>query len=106
MAEQRAATGLRQGALMQRAATGLATSCLGLLGRAHGVRVALLVGSGNNGGDALFAGAVLAARGAQVTALLLAPDRAHADGLAALRRGGGRVGGPGGRRADDRRTRA
>jgi hydroxyethylthiazole kinase-like uncharacterized protein yjeF len=93
-AEQAAAAGLRPGALMQRAATGLATSCLGLLGRAHGVRVALLVGSGDNGGDALFAGALLAGRGAQVTALLLAPDCAHADGLAALRRAGGRVAGP------------
>jgi hydroxyethylthiazole kinase-like uncharacterized protein yjeF len=92
-ADQAALAGLRPGALMQRAATGLATICLGLLGRAHGVRVVLLVGSGDNGGDALFAGAVLAARGAQVTAVLLAPDRAHSDGLAALRRAGGRVAG-------------
>ncbi len=92
-AEQAAMAGLRPGVLMQRAATGLATVCLGLLGRAHGVRVVLLVGSGDNGGDALFAGAVLAARGAQVTAVLLAPDRAHAAGVAALRRAGGRFGG-------------
>ena len=42
---------------MQRAATGLATVCLRLLGAAYGRRVALLVGTGNNGGDALFAGA-------------------------------------------------
>ena len=93
-AEQAAMSGLRPGVLMQRAATGLATVCLGLLGRAHGVRVVLLVGSGDNGGDALFAGAVLAARGAQVTAVLLAPDRAHAEGLAALRRAGGRTAAP------------
>ncbi|MCW2508708.1 MAG: Carbohydrate kinase, partial [Modestobacter sp.] len=92
-AEQAVMAALRPGALMQRAATGLATVCLGLLGRAHGIRVVLLVGSGDNGGDALFAGAALAARGARVTAVLLAPDRAHADGLAALRRAGGRVGG-------------
>jgi hydroxyethylthiazole kinase-like uncharacterized protein yjeF len=92
-AEQAAMTGLRPGVLMQRAATGLATICLGLLGRAHGVRVVLLVGSGDNGGDALFAGAVLAGRGARVTAVLLVPDRAHAAGLAALRRAGGRVAG-------------
>ncbi|PZA19911.1 NAD(P)H-hydrate epimerase, partial [Modestobacter versicolor] len=90
-AEQAAMAGLRPGVLMQRAATGLATVCLGLLGRAHGVRVVLLVGSGDNGGDALLAGALLASRGAQVTAVLLAPDRAHAAGLAALRRAGGRV---------------
>jgi ADP-dependent NAD(P)H-hydrate dehydratase / NAD(P)H-hydrate epimerase len=92
-AERSVLAGLRPGALMQRAATGLATVCLGLLGRAHGVRVVLLVGSGDNGGDALFAGATLAARGAQVSAVLLAPDRAHAEGLAAFRRAGGRVAG-------------
>jgi ADP-dependent NAD(P)H-hydrate dehydratase / NAD(P)H-hydrate epimerase len=95
-AEQVAMAGVRPGVLMQRAATGLATISLGLLGRAHGVRVVLLVGSGDNGGDALFAGAVLAARGAQVTAVLLTPERAHAAGLAALQRAGGRVAGPGG----------
>ncbi|MGY1837917.1 MULTISPECIES: NAD(P)H-hydrate dehydratase [unclassified Modestobacter] len=82
---------LPPGTLMQRAATGLATICLGLAGRAHGLRVVLLVGAGDNGGDALFAGAHLAGRGAQVTAVLLNPERAHAAGLAALRRAGGRV---------------
>jgi hydroxyethylthiazole kinase-like uncharacterized protein yjeF len=51
----------------------------------------LLVGSGNNGGDALFAGARLARRGARVTALLLDPGRAHADGLVAFDRAGGRT---------------
>ena len=81
----------REGALMQRAATGLATVCLRLLGSPYGRRVVLLVGSGNNGGDALFAGALLAGRGAQVTAVLLDPDRAHGAGLAALRRLGGRT---------------
>ncbi|MGY1619136.1 NAD(P)H-hydrate dehydratase [Geodermatophilus sp. SYSU D00691] len=92
-----------EGALMQRAATGLATVCLRLLDRAYGARVTALVGAGNNGGDALFAGAALAARGARVTAVLLAPDRAHAAGLAAFRRAGGRVvtdGDPGLDRAD------
>jgi hydroxyethylthiazole kinase-like uncharacterized protein yjeF len=80
-----------EGALMQRAATGLATVCLRLLGRVYGARVTALVGAGNNGGDALFAAAQLAGRGAQVSAVLLDPDRAHAAGLAALRRAGGRV---------------
>src|SRR4051794_33596983 len=80
---------------MQRAATGLATVCIRLLGRSYGVRVTALVGAGNNGGDALFAAAALAARGARVTAVLLAPDRAHPAGLAALRRAGGRVVEPG-----------
>jgi hydroxyethylthiazole kinase-like uncharacterized protein yjeF len=90
------------GVLMQRAAVGLATVCLRLLGRAHGVRVALLVGAGDNGGDALLAGAHLARRGARVTAVLLDPDRAHAAGLAALGRAGGRVCGPEGATGLDR----
>ncbi|MGY1661322.1 NAD(P)H-hydrate dehydratase [Geodermatophilus sp. SYSU D00705] len=86
----------REGVLMQRAATGLATVCLRLLDRAHGARVTALVGAGNNGGDALYAGAQLARRGARVTAVLLDADRAHPGGLAALRAAGGRVTGPDG----------
>lgn len=80
-----------EGALMQRAATGLAAVSGRLLGARYGRRVALLVGAGGNGGDALFAGAQLADRGARVTAVLLDPGRAHHAGLAALRRAGGRV---------------
>jgi len=101
-AEQQVLAGSRPDALMLRAATGLATTCLRLLGRAHGLRVVLLVGSGDNGGDALFAGALLAGRGAAVRAVLLDPARAHAAGLTALRRAGGRVAGP----ADDGLDRA
>ncbi|MEU5427987.1 NAD(P)H-hydrate dehydratase [Streptomyces olivoreticuli] len=82
---------LPQGALMQRAAAGLAAACTDLLGRTYGSRVALLVGSGDNGGDALYAGARLARRGAGVTAVLLSPERTHAGGLAALRAAGGRI---------------
>ncbi|MEU9441177.1 NAD(P)H-hydrate dehydratase [Streptomyces sp. NPDC048304] len=82
---------LPEGALMQRAAAGLAAACAGLLGRVYGSRVVLLVGSGDNGGDALYAGARLARRGAGVTAVLLTPERAHAGGLAALRAAGGSV---------------
>ncbi|MET9642230.1 NAD(P)H-hydrate dehydratase [Streptomyces syringium] len=82
---------LPEGALMQRAAAGLAAACADLLGKVYGARVALLVGSGDNGGDALYAGARLARRGAGVGAVLLAPDRAHPGGLAALRAAGGRV---------------
>ncbi|KAA1427314.1 bifunctional ADP-dependent NAD(P)H-hydrate dehydratase/NAD(P)H-hydrate epimerase [Nocardioides antri] len=84
---------LPEGALMQRAAYGLAHAVLDLLGGGYGRRVLLLVGSGDNGGDALYAGAVLARRGAYVEAWLLS-DRAHAAGVAALRRAGGRVGPP------------
>ncbi|WP_419668919.1 NAD(P)H-hydrate dehydratase [Streptomyces sp. 2-1] len=82
---------LPEGALMQRAAAGLAAACAELLGRVYGSRVVLLVGSGDNGGDALYAGARLARRGAGVVAVLLAPDRTHSDGLAALRRAGGTI---------------
>ncbi|MEU0245835.1 NAD(P)H-hydrate dehydratase [Streptomyces sp. NPDC006235] len=90
-AERELMARLPEGALMQRAAAGLAAACADLLGRVYGSRVVLLVGSGDNGGDALYAGARLARRGAGVTAVLLAPERAHAGGLAALRRAGGRV---------------
>ena len=82
------------GTLMQRAATGLARRCASLLaerGGVYGRRVLLLVGAGNNGGDALFAGAALARRGAVVDALLLSPDRVHREGLGALRAAGGSV---------------
>ncbi|MEU7010822.1 NAD(P)H-hydrate dehydratase [Streptomyces sp. NPDC046332] len=83
---------LPEGTLMQRAAAGLAAACFSLLGRGHvyGARVVLLVGSGDNGGDALYAGVRLARRGAGVTAVLLGP-RAHEAGLAALLAAGGRV---------------
>jgi ADP-dependent NAD(P)H-hydrate dehydratase / NAD(P)H-hydrate epimerase len=91
---------LPEGALMRRAAAGLASVCAGLLasGRTgligsgegvYGSRVTLLVGSGDNGGDALYAGAWLARRGARVTALL-AGAKTHEGGLAALRSAGGR----------------
>jgi ADP-dependent NAD(P)H-hydrate dehydratase / NAD(P)H-hydrate epimerase len=89
-AEQRLMARLPEGTLMQRAAAGLATVCATLLDQVYGGRVVLLVGSGDNGGDALFAGARLARRGARVDALLLG-SRSHEAGLAALRRAGGRV---------------
>jgi hydroxyethylthiazole kinase-like uncharacterized protein yjeF len=84
-----------EGALMQRAAYGLATAVADLLrdesgDGVYGARVLLLVGSGDNGGDALYAGALLARRGAKVEAVLLS-DRAHERGLAELRARAGRV---------------
>ncbi|MFD5253498.1 NAD(P)H-hydrate dehydratase [Streptomyces bobili] len=82
---------LPEGTLMQRAAAGLAAACADLMGRVYGRRVVLLVGSGDNGGDALYAGARLARRGAGVTAVPLSPARTHAGGLSALRRAGGRT---------------
>jgi hydroxyethylthiazole kinase-like uncharacterized protein yjeF len=80
--------------LMRRAAAGLARRCASLLsdrGGIYGRTVLVLAGAGNNGGDALLAGARLARRGAAVRALLTAPDRAHPGGLAELRAAGGRV---------------
>lgn len=83
------------GELMRRASFGLAAEVAGLLaedtGGVSGRRVVLLVGSGNNGGDALWAGAFLRRRGVAVAAVLLKPEKAHPAGLAALRRSGGRV---------------
>ncbi|HET9654520.1 MAG TPA: NAD(P)H-hydrate epimerase, partial [Kineosporiaceae bacterium] len=99
VADVRAAEAVRlaqvpEGALMQRAASGLAATCLLLLrerrGRVSGARALLLVGAGNNGGDALWAGQRLAARGVQVVAVTLSAS-VHSEGLAALRSAGGRV---------------
>jgi hydroxyethylthiazole kinase-like uncharacterized protein yjeF len=90
-AEERSMAHAPPDALMQRAAAGLATACADLLGGVYGRRILVLAGSGNNGGDALFAGARLALRGAQVEAVLLSPDAVHRPGLAALRAAGGQV---------------
>ena len=80
--------------LMARASFGLAVQVARVLrdlrGRVGGARVVLLVGPGNNGGDALHAGALLARRGVAVTAVLTS-GRAHGDGLAALRAAHGHV---------------
>jgi ADP-dependent NAD(P)H-hydrate dehydratase / NAD(P)H-hydrate epimerase len=81
------------GGLMQRAAAGLAAVCLRELrsrGRVRGSRAVLLIGAGNNGGDALWAGARLAGRGVTVDAVQLG-STVHAEGLAALRAAGGRL---------------
>lgn len=92
--EPDAMAALPEGALMQRAATALAVEAGAMLreirGRVTGSRVVLLIGAGNNGGDAMYAGARLAARGARVDALLVT-DRIHAHGAAALTRAGGRL---------------
>lgn len=93
-AEEQAFRVVPEGALMQRAARALSVTCAELLaesaGRVLGSRVVLLVGSGNNGGDALWAGAMLAARGCRVDAVCLS-DRVHAEGADALRRAGGHL---------------
>jgi len=78
------------GSLMQRAAAGLASVCARLPGQLYGSRVVVLAGTGDNGGDALYAAALLARRGAVVTAVSTGP-RAHAGGVTALLRSGGRL---------------
>ena len=82
------------GALMQRAAAGLASVCATVLranpGGIYGSRVVVLAGTGDNGGDALYAAALLAKRGAAVTAIQ-AGSRIHAGGADALTAAGGRI---------------
>ena len=86
---------LPNGVLMRRAAYGLAAVVAAELaertGGVMGRRVTILVGTGDNGGDGLWAGAYLRRRGVSVSALLFDPARAHPEGLAALRASGGRV---------------
>jgi ADP-dependent NAD(P)H-hydrate dehydratase / NAD(P)H-hydrate epimerase len=86
---------LPDGALMARAAYGLATAIVTeLIARTGGVagrRVCAVVGSGDNGGDALWAATFLRRRGVAADAILLKPDRTHQKGLAAFRKAGGRI---------------
>lgn len=89
-AEQALMAKLPEGALMQRAAAGLASVCASLLAQVYGSRVAVLAGSGDNGGDALYAGARLAGRGANVV-VIAAGSRLHEGGQEAVVARGGRV---------------
>ena len=80
--------------LMQRASAALAREVRALLGRDE-ARVLLLVGSGNNGADALYAGAILAEGGADVT-IVRTGDRVHAAALESALAAGGHDPGAGG----------
>jgi ADP-dependent NAD(P)H-hydrate dehydratase / NAD(P)H-hydrate epimerase len=86
---------LPDGVLMRRAAHGLATAIARELRRRSGGiaarQVCAVVGSGDNGGDALWAATFLRRRGAAATAVLLNPEHTHAAALAAFRAAGGRV---------------
>ncbi|BBY07335.1 NAD(P)H-hydrate dehydratase [Mycobacterium noviomagense] len=86
---------LPDGALMRRAAFGLATAIVRELttrtGGVAGRRVCAVVGSGDNGGDALWAATFLRRRGAAADAVLLNPERTHRKGLVAFTKAGGRV---------------
>ena len=86
---------LPEGALMRRAAFGLSTAIARELvlhtGGVAGRKICAVVGSGDNGGDALWAATFLRRRGAAAAAVLLNPDRTHQAALAAFTRAGGRV---------------
>jgi hydroxyethylthiazole kinase-like uncharacterized protein yjeF len=86
---------LPDGALMRRAAHGLANAIARELrartGGIAGRQVCAIVGSGDNGGDALWAATFLRGRGASAAAVLLNPERTHRKALAAFRRAGGRI---------------
>ncbi len=86
---------LPDGALMRRAANGLANAIARELvlqtGGIAGRSVCAVVGSGDNGGDALWAATFLRRRGAAAAAVLLNPERANEKALAAFRKAGGRV---------------
>ena len=96
-AEERLMAEVAPGALMARAAAGLAQICRIWLaerrGAVAGAGVVVLAGSGNNGGDAIYAAAALARRGARVVVVALG-SQVHAEAVVALRRAGGRVVGP------------
>ncbi|MCW2829765.1 MAG: bifunctional ADP-dependent NAD(P)H-hydrate dehydratase/NAD(P)H-hydrate epimerase [Aeromicrobium sp.] len=91
-AEAALAEGLAEGELMQRAARGLADH-LELI--KAGDLILMLIGPGNNGGDALWAAVHLLDRGVRVDLALLDHDTVHAEGLeAALAAGAQLVQGP------------
>jgi len=89
-AEAAAMAGLEEGALMSRAASGLAAVAAARVGHPGGRQVVAMVGAGNNGGDALYAAASLAKDGAAVVVLKVA-ESVHEGGLHAAREAGALV---------------
>jgi hydroxyethylthiazole kinase-like uncharacterized protein yjeF len=87
-AEEALAAGLPGGELMRRAARGLADA---LDHVPAGDTLAMLIGPGNNGGDALLAATHLLDRGVRVDLCLLDRDKTHAAGLAAALAAGAQV---------------
>ena len=80
-AEVALAATVPRGELMKRAARGLCDFVAGIV--EPETRIAALIGTGNNGGDALFAAGLLRRRGFAVDVLFADPDRVHKPGLAA-----------------------
>nr|MBA2529006.1 bifunctional ADP-dependent NAD(P)H-hydrate dehydratase/NAD(P)H-hydrate epimerase [Euzebyales bacterium] len=93
--ERAYAGGVRPEALMELAAGHLARAVLGVGGHGYGLRVGILCGKGNNGGDGLAAGRRLLDAGAQPRIHLLSgEDGLGEQGVAQLRRyraAGGRL---------------
>jgi hydroxyethylthiazole kinase-like uncharacterized protein yjeF len=87
-AEASLAATLPDGELMRRAARGLADR-LELI--APGALALMLIGPGNNGGDALYAAVHLLDRGVRVDLCLLDEAKVHADGLTAAKAAGAQV---------------
>ena len=94
-AEERAFAVTAPGELMQRASFALGVGCANALeevyGRVYGTTTVIVVGPGNNGADALYAGAYLAKRGVKVTAHCVVPGVFHAEGMRAFISAGGLV---------------
>lgn len=94
-AEEQAFIKTAPGELMQRAAFGLAVASVNLLeetyGRIYGTTVVIVVGPGNNGGDALYAGGLLVRRGVRVSAHCVLPGVFHAEAMSAFLSAGGSV---------------
>lgn len=89
------AAGVDEAVLMERAAGHLVRHVIGAAGRGYGLRVGILCGKGNNGGDGLALARLLAARGAGAT-VAVAGGADDLEGLPARQRdrlvaGGGRI---------------
>lgn len=87
-AEEALAATLPEGELMRRASKGLAEA-LDFI--PPGELVVMLIGPGNNGGDALYAAAHLLDRGVRVDLCLLDETKVHAEGLATALAAGAEV---------------
>jgi ADP-dependent NAD(P)H-hydrate dehydratase / NAD(P)H-hydrate epimerase len=94
-AEERAFAITAPGELMQRASFALGVGCAQALGemygRVYGTTATVVVGPGNNGGDALYAGAYLSRRGVKVTAHCVVPGVFHPEAMSAFLASGGTV---------------
>ena len=85
------ANGLTYEMMMENAGRSIAEAILSIFPTMEGLRVAILVGPGNNGGDGLVVGHYLLQAGAEVTAILSKPRKESDAHLARLLGEGGRV---------------